>query len=232
MRNLHQKPCWDMIVKLPTNVAGLAGRQLLSRCLMPKKHSPEPHHDSPIDRKSFLKHGLFLLMKPFAIAIEENVQKMTRDVIRPPGALPELEFLAECTKCDLCMKACHQGSIRLADETYGIAIGTPIIVPRETPCYMCDDMTCISACPTTALQPLDRHEVRMGTAVINTKSCIAYQGQICDYCHARCPFPDEAIFMDDGKRPVIAADKCTGCGLCEYYCITTTPSIRIIPLKG
>lgn len=198
---------------------------------MNHKANPEQSAESPIDRKTFLRQGLFLLLKPFASAIEENVQKMSREVIRPPGALPELEFLAECTKCDLCMKACHQGSIRLADESYGIVIGTPIIVPRETPCYMCDDMTCISACPTTALQQVDRRNVRMGTAVINTKSCLAYQGQICDYCYSRCPFPDEAIFMQDGQRPVVVADKCTGCGLCEYYCVATTPAIRIVPAQ-
>ncbi|MDH4101239.1 MAG: 4Fe-4S dicluster domain-containing protein [Nitrospirota bacterium] len=196
---------------------------------MSHESNPDKPHDSPIDRKTFLRQGFFMMLKPLAGALEENVQKMTREVLRPPGALPELEFLAECTKCDLCMKACHQGAIRIADESYGLAIGTPIIVARETPCYLCDDMTCITACPTPALQPLDRREVRMGTAVINTKSCFAYQGQACDYCYARCPFPDEAIFMQDGKVPVVVPEKCTGCGICEHFCVTTTPAIRIIP---
>lgn len=184
--------------------------------------------DQPIDRKTFLRQGLFLLFKPLAGAIEEKVQNMSPGVIRPPGALPELEFLAECTKCDLCMKACHQGAIKLADESRGLAIGTPIIVPRETPCYLCDDMVCITACPTRALQPIEKPAVRMGLAVINTSACLAYRGQDCDYCHARCPFPDVAIYMKEGK-PVVVADKCTGCGICEYYCVTTRPSIAIMP---
>ncbi len=184
--------------------------------------------DKPIDRKTFLKQGLFMLIKPLANAIEGGVQKITPKAIRPPGAIDELEFLSKCTKCDLCIKACHQGVIKAANESSGLGTGTPIIVPRDSPCYLCDEMICISVCPTGALKPVARRDIKMGVAVIDTKSCLAHQGQVCDYCYNRCPFPDEAIYMEEKKRPVVVPEKCIGCGLCEFYCIAQTPSIRVV----
>jgi Pyruvate/2-oxoacid:ferredoxin oxidoreductase delta subunit len=74
----------------------------------------------------------------------------------------------------------------------------------------------------------DPRQVKIGTAVIDPETCWANQGQICDLCYQRCPFPDEAIRMSDGK-PEVIADACTGCGLCAYACVSTPISIKIEP---
>ena len=136
--------------------------------------------------------------------------------LRPPGAVPEKTFLELCTRCDDCVKACPAKCIKKSTAK-GMA-GTPVIMPREEPCVLCDDLRCIKACTTGALAPVAREQVAMGIAQIDKKKCIAWDGENCQVCSAKCPFPGEAIVLDD-FRPVINEEKCTGCGLCEQACL-------------
>ena len=92
-------------------------------------------------------------------------------------------------------------------------------------------MECIAACPTAALLPCDRRDVRMGMAVIDEETCLPYVGVSCKACWHVCPFPNEAIFFDGLSRPLVGEDACVGCGLCEHACLTVTdiPAITIVP---
>ncbi len=182
-------------------------------------------------------------------------------VLRPPGAHPEEEFLKKCIKCGLCVIACanrenvpydRQGNklvtLRLAAPGDGKPLGTPYFIPREVPCYMCEDVPCAFACPTKALDTellknekgkVDINKARMGVAVVDYNSCIAYWGLQCDACVRACPLMHKAIYMDlrrnkrTGKHamlvPVVDPDYCTGCGLCEHACPTDKPAIYVLP---
>jgi len=139
--------------------------------------------------------------------------------LRPPGALPEREFLSTCIRCGKCSQSCPYGAIRIAGLLDGIEImGTPIIRPRRTPCYLC--MKCPPVCPSGALKRSlqKKEDVTMGIAVIDTKTCLAWQGTICRSCYDDCPILNEAITMDDKLQPVVHKNKCTGCGICENVC--------------
>ncbi len=155
-----------------------------------------------------------------------------RKYLRPPGAVAEDEFLALCTCCDECIKVCPHYAVRGADIVdTGLPIGSPIIDPREQPCMLCEDFPCIRVCKDGALvMPGRREDVRMGVAVVNKETCISGDIQFCQSCVIACPFPEEAIYMKDGK-PVVNKDKCTGCGICEQACMTVNSacSIKIIP---
>ena len=155
-------------------------------------------------------------------------------LLRPPGARAEPDFLAACLRCGQCVEACPFGTLHLmVGADAGIANGTPYLDSRKVPCYLCqgyDDLKCVTACPTSALEPVaDLPDIRMGVAVIDERVCLAYNGTICRTCWHACPFPNEAITFDQRLRPVVNTEACIGCGLCDYVCPTESSSIPIRP---
>jgi ferredoxin-type protein NapG len=139
---------------------------------------------------------------------------------RPPGALPESQFLEKCTKCDECIKLCPHWVVRKAGMELGPSIGgTPILLPKENPCVMCEDFPCIVACEPGALVMPSDGFAPIGIAVVDEKACYMAQGQPCDYCVKDCPEKPKAIRVSDpGSAAEIIVDDCTGCGKCAQIC--------------
>lgn len=161
---------------------------------------------------------------------QTDIYPETRRFLRPPGAVRNKEFLALCTRCDECLKACPHGSIRKLNKDFDIADGTPIVVPDETPCYLCDDFPCVRACKEGALIGVDNKEdVKMGKAYINNSNCMAWGVQFCEHCVRNCPVPG-AIYLEEGK-PIVRKDICVGCGVCENICHTVNQllAIKVVP---
>ncbi len=98
---------------------------------------------------------------------------------------------------------------------------------------------CTQVCPTGAIRalPLEEKKVaRMGLAIVNERTCLPYAGreacQLCvDDCAAAGYHAIEFIRVgtqademgnpieDSGfLAPVVLADKCVGCGLCQTRC--------------
>jgi ferredoxin-type protein NapG len=103
--------------------------------------------------------------------------------------------------------------------------GSPILFPNQTPCYLCEDVPCISACGTDALVAVEGIQaIRMGLAVVPLKTCTAEQG--CNACVSQCP--THALSMDfDAFRVIVSEPRCVGCGICEYTCKTVNDRIAI-----
>jgi len=179
-------------------------------------------------------------------------------ILRPPGAIEEQDFLATCIKCGMCVEACaHRDNLplhgkptlMLAKTGSNRPIGTPYFIARDVPCYMCPEIPCVPACPTGALsenlvttkKKLDINKANMGLAVVDKQSCIAFWGIQCDACYRACPLLDKAITVEFSKnertgkhaylKPIVHADHCTGCGLCELACVTEKPAIFVLPLE-
>jgi len=163
--------------------------------------------------------------------------------IRPPGALDEKEFLGACVRCGLCVRDCPYDTLRLAQPGEDVALGTPYFVAREIPCEMCEDIPCIVACPTGALDHklTEIDDSRMGLAVVvDQESCIAFRGLRCEVCFNVCPVRGKAITLEmqhnerSGKHalfiPVVHSSDCTGCGKCEQACILEEAAIKVFPL--
>lgn len=175
--------------------------------------------------------------------------KASEVYIRPPGALDENNFIKSCIKCGLCVESCPFDTLKLAKLEDNTLIGTPYFTPREIPCYMCVDFPCVKACPTKALDDTllikdgikSINNAKMGVAVVDNSSCIAYFGIQCDACYRSCPLIDSAIKLEykENKNtnkhayliPIINNDICTGCGICERVCVTKKPAITIINRK-
>ncbi len=162
--------------------------------------------------------------------------------VRPPGAISEEDFSGACIRCGLCVRDCPYDTLNLAQLGDQIETGTPYFVARDIPCEMCDDIPCVVACPTGALDHdlTDIDKSRMGLAVVVDKeTCIAFSGLRCEVCFNVCPLQGEAISLDmrhnrrSGKHaefiPVVHSEACTGCGKCEYACILDDAAIRIFP---
>ena len=164
--------------------------------------------------------------------------------LRAPGALPEEAFLAACVRCGLCVRDCPYDTLRLAELGEPVATGTPYFVAREVPCEMCEDIPCVAACPTGALDPglSDIDEARMGVAVlVGHETCLNYLGLRCDVCYRVCPVMGEAITLErlhnprTGRHalfiPTVNSEHCTGCGRCEKACVLEEAAIKVLPRR-
>ncbi len=157
-----------------------------------------------------------------------------RVLLRPPGALPELAFLDTCTRCAHCVEACPAHCIVIAPQEDGPGAGRPYIHARTSPCVICTDLSCMTACPSGALQPTAREAIRMGLAVVNESTCLRHAapdgaaGQDCQLCVSHCPIGTTALRVDDAGVIAVGAG-CTGCGVCEWICPTAPPAISVQP---
>lgn len=156
-----------------------------------------------------------------------------RRILRPPGALEESAFLQRCIGCAQCANVCPNQCIRLFGPETGVGnLGTPKITARSKACILC--MACTQVCPTGALRPLEptpegKRAAGMGKAVVSTEVCYSYSGRTCGVCYRACPLPGEAMSLGLMETPLVNADACVGCGLCEQACVHMPQAIRIIP---
>jgi ferredoxin-type protein NapH len=146
-----------------------------------------------------------------------------RQVLRPPGALPEPLFKAWCIRCGKCAQVCPRQAILLD-------AGLPYIDARTNACDLC--RICPDLCPTGALALQPEEPVHMGTAVVDHDLCLAWNGNMCRSCFAACPLQGTALKLEiDGgaQRPVVDPAVCAGCGLCEQVCPVDPAAIYINP---
>lgn len=129
-------------------------------------------------------------------------------VVRPPGSLPETEFLRRCIKCCQCMRICPTNVIQPALWEAGLeGLWTPVLDFRAgtSGCqYQC--VACSRICPTAAIRPLsleekhgtgafaDRGPVRIGAAFVDRSRCLPWAfGKPCIVCEENCPVSPKAI---------------------------------------
>ncbi len=177
-------------------------------------------------------------------------EKAFRDypLIRPPGSIPEDEFLQRCIRCLACVRVCQSNGrcLQPADgASHLFERWTPIAVMRlgycEQNCNLCGQV-----CPTGAILPLSlrqKEETPMGLAVFDRNVCIPHaRAEDCLVCEEHCPIGEKAIRFDqrevrapDGstrvvKLPYVVKEKCIGCGICETKCpLNGKPGIFITP---
>ncbi|MCX5674492.1 MAG: 4Fe-4S binding protein [Planctomycetota bacterium] len=161
-------------------------------------------------------------------------------VVRPPGSVPETEFLRLCIRCGECYQACPNNVLQpIGFERTPDDLWTPRVVPNWSGCEpSCNN--CGHVCPTGAIRALpmpQKRAARMGLAGIDTQSCLPYIGfegncRLCaDECHAAGYDAIDLVRVNvaldtDGTPiegsgnlvPVVNAEKCVGCGLCQTRC--------------
>lgn len=190
----------------------------------------------PHDRRQFFAAGLGRLLRPLADAIERRLPMalpVVRDVLRPPGAQSEREFLDTCFRCGACADACPAHCIRLMQTDNDLLAGTPTIDPDLAACVICDELACMKACPSGALKLVDRLAIRVGLAVVDERVCVRSHGEDCRVCLEKCPLGPIAIRLGaDGRVDVVDPSNhgglgCVGCGVCQFHCPTTPRAIVV-----
>jgi ferredoxin-type protein NapF len=160
-----------------------------------------------------------------------------QQLIRPPGALPESEFLTTCIRCGECMKACLTNTLQPCLWDGGLAgLWTPKLDLRLAACEQ-ECNVCGKICPTQAIRPLNLEEkthAKVGTAILKKEMCLVWaQDKLCLICDEICPY-DAVVFrtIDGYRRPFVIASRCNGCGYCEQRCPVEGDSAIVVTPIG
>jgi len=161
-------------------------------------------------------------------------------LVRPPGSLPEEDFLSRCIRCGQCMRVCPNNALHPTLMESGFeGLWTPYLIARigycEPTCTLCGQV-----CPTGAISELTLTQKvgdettppnRIGTAFFDRGRCLPWaMATPCIVCEEWCPTSPKAIYVLDDvavdvdgnevevQRPHLDPALCIGCGACEYAC--------------
>lgn len=139
---------------------------------------------------------------------------------RPPWSRrPDAEFVARCTGCGDCVRACPQGVLLRGDG------GLAQIAFDRAGCSLCGD--CARVCPTGAI---DASAVAPAFPwkVAVSEACLSRRGVECRVCGDACDARALRFVPAPGgiAQLRIDADACTGCGDCVGVC-----PVRAIDLR-
>jgi len=197
----------------------------------------KPYH-TPVDysRRRFIQTSFSSIVALGLLSIGIRSKDAYHRMIRPPGSIPENEFLDKCIRCEACVRICQSnGACLQPDGIRGslLDLWAPVANMRKGYCeHGCN--LCGQVCPTEAILPLtleQKQHTSMGLAYFNKNLCIPYaKYEDCIVCEEHCPTPDKAIKIEekdtvlpDGtvkriKSPYIIKELCIGCGICEFKC--------------
>ena len=176
-----------------------------------KLFNDPPVEPRPLSRRGFVAAGLLGGAATFATkAVRATTGSSTsgdasRRPLRPPGSVPEPQFLDLCIRCGECFKVCPGPVLHPAGLDFGLeALWTPVATPEHAGCHQ-DCNFCTQVCPTGAIQPLDlpiKRETHMGLAVVNTQTCLPFSEtdrEDCNLCFVEC---EQAGYHAIEMRPI------------------------------
>jgi len=169
--------------------------------------------DPDVSRRGFV---LSLASGIFAVPAVRLSNKLGSNwyhkVIRPPGALPEEEFLKRCIKCGQCMRACPTNVIQPGGIQAGLEnLWTPVLNNRigSSGCQL-NCVACGQVCPTSAIRPITLAEkhglgefaeagpIKLGTAFFDRNRCLPWaMDKPCIVCEENCPVSPKAIYTQE-----------------------------------
>ena len=157
--------------------------------------------------------------------IEQKKVPHRETPLTPPGSDSARNMQKHCTACQLCVSACPNNVLRPSLDP--MRLMQPEMSFERGFCRP-ECNRCSQVCPTGAIRsilPEDKTAIRIGRAVWIEKNCIPVtKGDRCGICARSCEA--KAILMvdytnADGRKvkvPTIDAERCIGCGECEYLC--------------
>jgi ferredoxin len=158
-------------------------------------------------------------------------------VIRPPASGLSSRFTRLCVRCGACVRACPSRILRLggADEGWAGVLAPEARFDDDYCLETC--AACGLACPSGAIPKFTlktKHVRPMGVARMDYGRCLLGVGRECGACVNACPYGALDFEWDPkelASRVIVDAKRCTGCGYCEYVCVTTPRSIVVKPVR-
>jgi len=201
-----------------------------------------------LSRRTFISSLAAGAALPFFLDARTMAKRPDPYLVRPPGALPENEFLNRCVRCGECMKVCIGNALQPTFLSAGLeGMFSPRLQSRTGYCeYNCT--LCGQVCPTGALTELtlaQKHITKIGNIFFDKNRCLPYaKGIPCIVCEEHCPTPDKAIQFREAhvlnskeekvlvKQPYVIDERCIGCGICETKCPLPGPSAVRVTSAG
>jgi polyferredoxin len=162
-------------------------------------------------------------------------------VVRPPGALPENEFLSRCIKCGQCMRICPTNVIHPAGLESGIeGLWTPALNFRiGTSGCQFNCIACSHLCPTAAIRPIslderlgrnrfvDQGPLKIGTAFMDRGRCLPWaMDRPCIVCQENCPVSPKAISTREVFNTINTRSKLTVAKADAFYVEFQNPGLE------
>jgi len=204
----------------------------------PKTKKEEKPENQDSGRRAFFAAGALALGSIAAKADEGHGGIITLDKkkapqrnvpVVPPGAGSVKNLHTKCVGCQLCVQACPNNVLRPSlDPDHFIQ---PVMDFSDgfcrPECTVCGDV-----CPTGAIKSVTAEQksaISIGRAVYDPWSCIVVTDAVkCGNCARHCPAGaismikqtgDSSYGYDESLRiPSVNAERCIGCGRCEYVC--------------
>ena len=134
-----------------------------------------------------------------------------RQLVRPPGALPEDEFLQTCIRCGECLKSCITNTLQPCFWEGGLTgLWTPRLETRYAACEQ-NCHVCGKVCPTPAIRSVsleEKNHAKIGTAILRKEMCLVWAERQNlsdlrrDLSLQRHRFPDDRGPPPPGRHPL------------------------------
>lgn len=146
--------------------------------------------------------------------------------LTPPGSLGHQHLSRHCTGCQLCIAECPNNVLR--PSTNPAHLLQPEMQYDRGYCRP-ECTRCGEVCPAGAIHKIttaQKSTISIGHAIWVRDNCIVVaDGHKCGNCERHCPSGaitmvplDSADPQGKLRIPVVDAEKCLGCGACEYVC--------------
>lgn len=189
---------------------------------------------------------IFVATVALVTLLKRQGRAFSSPFFRPPGSVPESEFLAKCARCGLCVRSCPNKILKLVDidkkcddatstklkkdiqPSVSLKIifnGSPQVDFSEGAHY-CEKncVLCGQICPTGAISFLtveEKASAPIALVELNVEHCMLYYNQECSICRRECPYDAIEIVWNEEEYlnlPLINESVCVGCGQCVLSC--------------